>query len=287
MKREAGWWLVLPACAVVGLTLLAPVLYTAALSFANYSLAGRGSTSWAGVSHYLGLLGDEEFRVSLVNTLVFAFVTVPAELVMGLALAVLIHRSFRGRGLVRLAVLFPWALPTALNAIMWRWMYNTDYGLFNAVLLQAGLIEQPVNWLGTIPTAMISMMIVAVWKTSSFMALLLLAGLQAIPEELYESGQIDGATGWAAFRRITLPLLRPSILVAVLLRGMDAFRAFELPMNLTGGGPINTTETLSLYAYKVLFQFVDFDYGSSVVMVQFLVLFGLSVLYIRALRAET
>lgn len=286
MKRDAGWWMVIPAAIVVAGVLLAPTLYTLLLSLLTYEPSAGETSAWAGVAHYIRLVSDEEFWESLVNTLVFTLVTVPSELLIGLALAVMLNQAFRGRGLVRLAVLFPWALPTALNAIMWRWMFNTDFGLFNAVLMQLGLISEPVNWLGTIPLAMISMMMVAIWKTSSFVALILLAGLQTIPHELYEAARIDGATSWVAFRRITLPLLKASIAVAVLLRSMDAFRTFELPLNLTGGGPANSTETLSVYAYKVFFQFVDFDYGSSVVMTQFLLLLLLGMLYLRTLRVE-
>ena len=286
MKRDAGWWMVIPAAMVVAGVLLAPTLYTLLLSLLTYEPSAGETFAWAGVAHYLRLASDEEFWESLVNTLVFTLVTVPNELLIGLALAVMLNQAFRGRGLVRLAVLFPWALPTALNAIMWRWMFNTDFGLFNAVLMQLGLISEPVNWLGTIPLAMISMMMVAIWKTSSFVALILLAGLQTIPHELYEAARIDGATSWVAFRRITLPLLKASIAVAVLLRSMDAFRTFELPLNLTGGGPANSTETLSVYAYKVFFQFVDFDYGSSVVTTQFLLLLLLGMLYLRTLRVE-
>jgi multiple sugar transport system permease protein len=185
------------------------------------------------------------------------------------------------------AILFPWALPTALNAIMWRWMFNSEFGIINALLMQVGMLESPLNWLGKDPLAMIAMMCISTWKTSSFMALLLLAGLQTIPDELYESGKIDGATGWKAFRYITLPLIKPAIMVALLLRTMDAFRVFELPFNLTDGGPANSTETVSLYAYRVIFDFVEFNYGSSIVIVQFLIIMAMSLIYIRSIKGET
>lgn len=168
--------------------------------------------------------------------------------------------------------------------LMWRWMYNTDFGVFNAVLLQSGLLDKPINWLGKIPLAMIAMMLVAIWKTSSFMALILLAGLQAIPDELYEAGIVDGTSAWLAFWHITLPLLRPTIMVALLLRSMDALRTFELPFNLTDGGPVTSTESLSLYAYKNLFQYVNFNFGSSVVIFQFIIILALSLVYISFIK---
>jgi multiple sugar transport system permease protein len=233
------------------------------------------------------MLTTPRFWSAVSNTLIFTGVTVPIELVIGMGLALALNRSYRGRGLVRLAVLFPWALPTALNALIWRWMYNSDFGIFNSVLLQSGLIRSPIDWLGKIPMAMLSMMIVAVWKTSSFMALILLSGLQTIPDELYEAGIVDGASGWSGFRRITLPLLRPTIMVALLLRSMDAIRAFELPFNLTDGGPVNSTETLSLYAYKLLFQHVDFNMGAASVLLQFVVILSLSLVYVRSMKGDT
>ena len=167
---------------------------------------------------------------------------------------------------------------------MWRWMYNTDYGLFNAAALQSGIVDRPINWLGDETLAMGSMVVVAVWKTSSFMALIILAGLQSIPRELYEAGRMDGMTRWQEFREITLPLLKGPILVALIVRSMDALRTFELPFNLTDGGPVTATESLSLYAYKVIFDFIEFNYGAAIVVVQFLVIFAMSLLYILTLR---
>jgi len=201
-----------------------------------------------------------------------------------IGLAMILDRNFRGKGLVRMAALFPWALPTALNALMWRWMFNTEFGLFNSMLSDIGLIAERINWLGAIPSAMHVMMFVSIWKTSSFMALLLLAGLQTIPDDLYEAGSVDGTTRLSEFRFITLPLLKPAILVSVLLRTRDAMRAFELPFNLTDGGPLTSTETLSLYAYRAIFQYVNFNLGSSAILIQFIIIMTISVFYILMIR---
>lgn len=281
-QKKIGWFLVIPALFVVMFVLVYPVVQTVFLSMTETGLTG-GST-WVGFKNFRRVLMTPRFWVSVNNTVLFTAVTVPIELILGLGLAVMLNKAFYGRGIVRLALLFPWALPTALNALMWRWMYNSDFGVFNALLLQSGMIQQPINWLGKIPMAMMAMMIVAIWKTSSFMALILLAGLQAIPDELYEAGIVDGASGWSSFWKITLPLLRPTIMVALLLRSMDALRTFELPFNLTDGGPVTSTESLSLYAYKNLFQYVDFNFGSSVVVFQFLIILAFSLMYISFIR---
>ena len=281
-QKKIGWLLVIPALFVVMFVLVYPVVQTVFLSMTETGLTGE--STWVGFKNFQRTVVTARFWVAVENTLLFTAVTVPIELILGLGLAVLLNKAFYGRGIVRLSVLFPWALPTALNALMWRWMYNSDFGVFNALLLQSGAIERPINWLGKIPLAMIAMMAVAIWKTSSFMALILLAGLQAIPDELYEAGIVDGASGWSSFQKITLPLLRPTIMVALLLRSMDALRTFELPFNLTDGGPVTSTESLSLYAYKNLFQYVDFNFGSSVVVFQFLIILALSLVYISFIR---
>ena len=281
-QKKVGWLLVIPALFVVMFVLVYPVMQTVFLSLTETGL--KGGYTFVGWKNFQRLIVTPRFWTSVSNTLIFTAVTVPIELILGLGLAAMLNKAFYGRGIVRLAVLFPWALPTALNALMWRWMYNSDFGVFNSVLLQSGVINQSINWLGKIPLAMMAMMMVAIWKTSSFMALILLAGLQAIPDELYEAGIVDGASGWSSFWRITLPLLRPTIMVALLLRSMDALRTFELPFNLTDGGPITSTESLSLYAYKNLFQYVDFNFGSSVVIIQFIIILVLSLVYISFIK---
>src|SRR5574337_1640040 len=159
----------------------------------------------------------------------------------------LLHQPFRGRGLFRAFVLIPWAVPTVVSAKMWEWILNPDFGILNYLLMQTGLVSTPINWLGDRVVAMHALILADVWKTSSFATLILLAGLQMIPEELYEAAQVDGAGRWRTFRLITLPLLQPSILIVLLFRTLDAFRIFDLVYVLTGGGPANTTETLSVY----------------------------------------
>ena len=283
-RHLTGMAFITPTMAVIIAILVYPILQSIVLSFGQSSIDGSEPYSFVGLKHYATLAGNERFWNSLWVTLVFTGLSIPLELAMGIGLAVLLNEHFRFKGIARLAVLFPWALPTALNTLMWRWMYNTDYGLFNAAALQSGIVDRPINWLGDETLAMGSMVVVAVWKTSSFIALIILAGLQSIPRELYEAGRMDGMTRWQEFREITLPLLKGPILVALIVRSMDALRTFELPFNLTDGGPVTATESLSLYAYKVIFDFIEFNYGAAIVVVQFLVIFAMSLLYILTLR---
>ena len=282
--NRAGIYFLVPAILIIAFVLLFPIVQTVVLSFGRNSTSIFTGYEYAGLANYQRLLKTPRFITSLNNTIFFTAVTVPIELVLGIALALILNRRFHGKGLVRMAVLFPWALPTALNALMWRWMFNTEFGLFNSMLTDTGLALERVNWLGAIPTSMYAMMFVSIWKTSSFMALLLLAGLQTIPDDLYEAGSVDGTNRLTEFRFITLPLLRPAILVSVLLRTMDAMRTFELPFNLTDGGPLTSTETLSLYAYRAIFQYVNFNLGSSAILIQFIIIMSISVMYIVIIR---
>ena len=283
-RNLVGYGFVSPTLLIIALILIYPVLQAFALSVGDNGFGGMEDYKFVGLRHYWALMRDDAFWKSLSVTFVFTLVSIPMELVLGVALAVLLNESFHGKGLARLAVLFPWALPTALNALMWRWMYNADYGLFNDIGLKSGVLSEPVNWFGDATLAMGAMVVVSVWKTSSFMALIILAGLQSIPKELYEAGRMDGMTRWREFREITLPLLSGSIMVALIIRSMDALRTFELPFNLTDGGPVSATETLSLYAYKTIFNFIEFNSGSAILVVQFIVIFALSLVYIFAFR---
>lgn len=279
-NTRIGYLFVLPSLLVVIFVLVYPVIQAFL-----YSLKPEYSenSEWS-FENYANLISDDRFVESFNNTLIFTFFTIPAELIFGLVIAILLNKEFKFRGIVRVAILFPWALPTALNAIMWRWMFNTEFGIINYGLISIGLIENQLNWLGKEPLAMIAMMSVSTWKTSSFMALLLLAGLQTIPKDLYESAKTDGASDLKSFFYITLPLLTPAIIVSLLLRTMDALRVFELPFNFTDGGPLNTTETISLYSYRVLFEFVEFNYGSSMVIVQFILIMIMSLIYIKSIK---
>lgn len=276
--------LVLPALGAVLAVLLFPTVNTIRMSLIDFSLTRPGPFEFIGLANYRAAFGIAEFRNAVRTTVVFTAVGVFFQGLLGLLLALLLNRAFKMRGLLRATILFPWALPTALNAIMWRWMYNADFGVFNFLLMRFGLISSRINWLGSADMAMGSMIFVAVWKTCSFMALIILTGLQTIPDELHEAARIDGASRWQQFSKVTFPLITPAIILALLLRSMDAFRAFELPFALTAGGPARATQTISLYGYRQLFDFLNFDRGATVAVIQFLMLLVLGLVYIWLLR---
>jgi len=257
-----------------------PVIYVLYLSF-HRKLLIFDISRFVGLDNYLFLLNDGRFWNALGNTAYFTALSVSLELALGLSIALLINRSFRLRGAVRAVVLIPWAIPTVVSARMWEWMYNTDFGIIN-YLLGTG-----VNWLGSPFWALNAAVAMDVWKTTPFVAILLMAGLQVIPRELYQAARLDGAGGWTVFRRITLPLLKPVMLVALIFRTLDAFRVFDAIYVLTGGGPANTTETLSIYAYKVLFQTLQFGYGSTLSVIVFLCTGCITVVYIRMFSGGT
>jgi multiple sugar transport system permease protein len=218
------------------------------------------------------------------NTLYFAGVSVALEVLLGLGAALLLQRVFPGRGLVRALTLSPWFIPTVVAARMWEWLYNPQLGVVNFLLGQSGIAPEGINWLGHPTLALHAAILADVWKTTPFAALLILAGLQTIPPDLYQAARVDGAGAVQAFRHITLPLLVPVLGLAFLFRMLDALRVFDIVYVLTGGGPANTTETLSIYAYRLSFQTLQFGPGAAVAVVIFLLVLGVSLFSLAALR---
>ena len=276
MKKDSGIFFILPALALLALVTLFPVLSVVYLSLQR-RLPIFHISRFAGLDNYLFLLGDDRFWNALGNTLYFTLLSVSLELLLGFAIALLLERPFRLKGVVRAAVLIPWAIPTVVSARMWEWILNTDFGILNY------LIGRRINWLGSPFWAMHAAIMVDVWKSAPFVAILLMAGLSAIPRDLYQAARVDGAGSWTIFLKITLPLLRPVIMVVLIFRTLDAFRVFDVIYVLTGGGPANTTETLSIYAYRVLFQTLQFGYGSALAVAVFICTGLISAGYVRLL----
>lgn len=275
-ERESGTPYLIPALLLLSFITIYPILYVLYLSLQRRLLIFDIS-EFVGLGNYIFLMNDARFWNALKNTAYFTTLSVSMELMLGLLIAVLLNRPFRFRGWIRAVVLIPWAIPTVVSARMWEWIYNTDFGILNY------LIGSKINWLGSPFWAMNAAVFMDVWKTTPFVAILLMAGLQVIPKDLYHAARVDGAGGWAIFRRISLPLLKPVILVVLIFRTLDAFRVFDAVYVLTGGGPANTTETLSIYAYKVLFQTLQFGYGSTLSVVVFFCTGAISIFYIRLL----
>lgn len=233
-----------------------------------------------GLENYHRLIGDSHFWQSVVFTLVFVLVSVSFELFFGLIFALLLNETIPGRGFMRVAILIPWAIPVAISARIWQLIYNYDFGVFNYLVLKLGISNQQISWLGSTVGAFFSIVISDVWKTTPFMTIIILAGLSTISNDLYKQAMIDGTNFIQRFFRITLPLLKPVLVVALLFRTIDAIRIFDLVYVLTGGGPGGSTTSLSLYAYNYLVS-GDYGYGSAVSVIVFLLAALLAILYIQ------
>ncbi|WP_301173597.1 carbohydrate ABC transporter permease [Brevibacillus nitrificans] len=242
--------------------------------------------NYVGFAYYKKFLTDSRMWGALYNTLFFTVVSVAIELVLGLWIALLINKQFAGRGLVRATVLIPWAIPTVISAMMWKYLYDGQNGIVAHLFEVTGLVSNMGVLLTTKAGAMFSVILADVWKTTPFMALLLFAGLQTIPHSLYEAAQVDGASRVQQFFRITLPMLKSTLLVSLLFRTLDAFRVFDLIYALTGGGPANSTETISILAYKTMFAQMSFGEGSALAIIVFLCVALISIGYIKILGAD-
>lgn len=282
----AAWMMVAPALFITLVFALYPVLDSLWVSlhhiFVGLPTLGR---SFIGLDNYLALLRDPAAHQALFVTLAFVGLSTLLELACGLVIALVIHEHFRGRGLVRAAILIPWAIPTVVASQLWRYIFNDQYGFAN-LLLFGDRITEYIPWLAY-PTVAFGIIVLAdVWKTSSFAALLILAGLQVIPDDLYDAAKVDGANLWQRFRHITLPLLKPAMLLALLFRTMDAFRVFDLVFVMTQGGPGDATQVLQFYGYQTLFTEGRLGYGSAVSVAVFLMILSLSLVYLRAIGSS-
>jgi trehalose/maltose transport system permease protein len=272
-ERRLAAYMVGPSLAMIALVAAYPIGYAVWLSLNEYSVRVAGLSRWAGLRNYTEVLGDPAFWEAFRTTFIFTGASVALEVVLGLGMALAMHSAFRGQGLLRTVVLVPWATLTVVTAMMWRSIFESPIGFVNTVL------GTETTWLGSEPEALLVMIIADVWKTAPFMALLLLAGLQVIPGDIYEAAKVDGATAWQRFLRITLPLLMPALLVALIFRTLDALRIFDLPFVLTRGA--FGTDTLSLISYETFQQDRILGQGSAMAVLTFLIVMAVSFLYIR------
>jgi trehalose/maltose transport system permease protein len=291
-RVRTAWLFLAPMLFVLAAVAGWPFLRTVYYSFTDASLADLDARQWVGFDNYFsmlkmpsgrvlydGLLVDPVWWRAVWNTARFAVVSVACETVLGMVVALALNAEFRGRGIVRAAILIPWAIPTIVSAKMWQWMLNDQFGIINVVLLNLGLIHTKIAWTASADTAMIAVLIVDIWKTTPFMALLILAALQMLPREILEVAKLDGANPWQIFWRVTLPLIRPAVMVAVIFRALDALRIFDLIYVLT---PNNVqTKSMSIFARENLFEFDKFAYGSAASTLLFLIIGLLTIAYIR------
>jgi ABC-type sugar transport system permease subunit len=284
-EARLGWALALPALAVIGCIALFPILWTVWESLHLHDLRmpwlGR---PFVGAANYREALADSRFWSAFGHTGIFVVVAVTLEIVGGLLLALTLNRVTRARGLVRTAVLLPWAIPTVVAALVWRFIFESPAGLASSAFAQLGAV--PPTWLADPLAAWIPLILADAWKTTPFVALLLLAGLQQIDPTLYEAAEVDGAGAWRQFVEVTLPLLRPALMVAILFRTLDAVRVFDVVYVMTGGGPGTATEPIALYTFATTLQNLRFGFGATLSVILFAVVFAVALAGIRLLDAS-
>jgi trehalose/maltose transport system permease protein len=287
-KLRSAFLFLSPMLIVLALVAGWPLGRTIFFAFTDATLDG-GDYEFVGFDNFWnadwgGLLADPNWWNAVWNTVWFTVVSVSIELVLGMVVALALNTRFPGRGVMRAAILVPWAIPTIVSAQMWAWMLNDQFGVLNAILMGLGLISQPIAWTANPDTAMVAVVMVDVWKTTPFMALLILAGLQMLPSDCYEAARVDGIPAWKVFLKVTLPLIYPAIAVAVIFRALDALRIFDLVYVLTSNSA--STMTMSVYARQQLVDFQDVGYGSAASTLLFLIIAVMTVLYIVAGRVD-
>ena len=292
-RARTAFWFLLPTLFVIALVGGYPLFRTIYLSFTDFNINSGEESHWVGLENYwnitedginIGLLGDPAWWTSLWNTVRFTLASVIMETVLGLGFALVINSKIKGRGLLRTAILVPWAIPTVVSAQMWSWMYQDSLGIVSSWGRHLGVLQVGQSLVANPDTALWAIVAVDVWKTTPFMALLLLAALQTIPTDLYEAARVDGASHVQQFRRITLPLLAPALLVAVIFRTLDALRIFDMPYVVKGNAP--ETMTMSIYARQQMIDNAQFGMGSSVSVLIFLVIMMFTIAYMTLSRVS-
>lgn len=277
-KQNFHWLFLLPCLICLCVSTGWPVLRTVYFSFTDASLECLDCHTFIGLENFTNLLRDQEWWQSIRNTGIITFVSVFFELIIGMMLALVLHKNFKGRSFLRVAVLIPWVIPTIVSAQMWSWMLNDIYGIINHILIYMNIIDSPIPWIASNLMSIISIIIVDVWKTTPYMALLLLAGLQSLPQDCFEVADVDGIPPIKKFTRITLPLMYKTIAVAVLFRTLDAVRIFDLVYMMTSGN--SASSTMSVFVRRHLFDYTDIGYGSAAATLLLFVVALIGVFYI-------
>lgn len=283
-RRRAAYLFVLPMLVILAAVAGWPLVRTIYFSFTDANLSSLESYKVIGTGNFQSLAIDADWWNAVWNTIRFAVTSVVIETILGLVIALTLNAHIPGRGMLRAAVLIPWAIPTVVSAQMWNWMYNDLYGVLNHVFMALGLIHQPLAWTANPSLALTAVVLVDVWKTTPFMTLLILAALQLVPLEIYEAARIDGIHPARVFWKVTLPLIRPALMVAIIFRTLDALRIFDLPFILTGNS--KAAQSMAIYARQQLVDFQDVGYGSAASTFLFLVVAVFTIIYITAGRVR-
>ncbi len=280
-----GWSFTAPALIIIGLVTIFPIVYSIVMSFSNVTVTGSGySLNGTTLQNYSQVFGYGPWRYALGFTLLYTLLTVTVELLVGTAFALVMERLTRGRGLLMAILLIPWSLITVISAFLWKYMYDAQYGIIAAIIHDLGFGTP--NILGTRVGGVIALCVADIWKTTPFVAIIVLAGLVMLPQDVYEAAEVDGANGWTTFWRITFPLLRPTIALAVLFRVLQAFGLFDLPYVLTNGGPGHATTSLAVLGYEVMFQDYKFGPGAAIATTTALLVVLGCLLFLKVFRAQ-
>ncbi|PWJ86506.1 carbohydrate ABC transporter membrane protein 1 (CUT1 family) [Pseudaminobacter salicylatoxidans] len=278
-----AWLLMLPLLIVMVAVIGWPLVDTVRLSFTDAKLVGT-SGNFVGIANYVKMLSNTGFQRALVTTTWFAVISVAAEMVVGVAAALLLNQQFHGRAVLRALMILPWALPTVVNATLWRLIYNPEYGALNAALTQIGVLDAYRSWLGEPGTALAALILADTWKNFPLVALIALAALQAVPRDITSAAMVDGAGAWSRFRFVILPYLAGPLMVALVLRTIEAFKVFDIIWVMTRGGPANSTRTLSILVYQEAFSFQRAGSGASLALMVTLMVTVLAVIYAAVIR---
>jgi multiple sugar transport system permease protein len=271
---------------VIALFTIYPVLYAVRISFYRYILTKPKTHPFIGLQNFTEVINSYYFRTSLLNTAVYTIAAVIGVTVFGLAVALLMNTKIRSALILRVIILLPWAIPAVVAGLMWKWILNSDFGAFNGLLYWLGLIENYIPFLANPTLAKVSLIVADIWKEGPLAAIFFLAGLQLIPNELYEAARIDGGSGWRIFRHVTLPLLRPIVLIVVVYETLTAILVFDLIYVLTGGGPGDSTSMISWFAYAEIFKNLNLGHGVALAIIIALITLVLIFLYLRVMRSE-
>ena len=281
-----GYGLVMPVILIITIIGIIPVVITVTYSFQYYKLTDLKNVHWIGLENYVKLFNSPIFWSSMKITFKFAVLSMVMQLILGFAGAILMHKNNKVVGITRTAILIPWAIPGVITALMFSNIFNGPMGPINSILLKLGILQQPFSWLADQKGAMAALVVTDTWRGFPLIALMILGGLQTIPYELYESAELDGASKIQQFFHITLPGIKGVLLVVLLFKTMGAIRVFDIVFGLTGGGPANSTSTLLYQGYKYLFTDMNYGLGSAMCTIITIIIFALSIIYMRLMRTD-
>lgn len=285
-KEGTAWLLMIPSLLIIFGLIGYPIIKALGMSFFEYKMTRPGNHDFIFLANYIDILTDPFFWSSIGRTMLFMVVSILLEFSLGIAVAQLLNAKFFGRGFLRTIIIIPWAIPITVNAIMWRWIFNPSYGAWNALLLQLGLIDVYQSWLTSPVSAMVILIACYVWKVVPLVAIMTLSAMQTIPDELYEAALVDGANKFKSFWHITLPLVKPALMVVLILKTVDAFKVFDIVFIMTKGGPMDATKTISFFAYLETFKYMDFGKGAAIAVIMSIIVGIFAFIYYKTLNSD-